>query len=136
VWYNNGTMKIEELQEKRRIERFILSLPVFAVVSVLIVITLYGIVRTWRIKHSIDTELAALVIQLDEAEKLHLEIEKENEKLSSLDGLEKEARERFNLRRPGESVVVFIDEDSSAVSNEKENDSWFTSLLNFFRSNN
>ncbi len=64
----------------------------------------------------IEADRAALQAQIQAAQKDRVALEAE-EKYSKQEGnLEKELRARFNLKKPGEKVIIIVPHPSSSVS--------------------
>ena len=58
----------------------------------------------------------------------------EIERLKTKDGIEEEIRNKFNVVKPGEHLVVIVD-DASTSKNEttKQNTGWWGSFLGWFK---
>jgi cell division protein FtsB len=60
-------------------------------------------------------------------------LESEIEFLKSQSAIEREAKSRLNFKKPGEEVVVVVPEEKPAEEMAPETESFFGSLLQFFR---
>lgn len=58
-------------------------------------------------------------------------LDEELDKLGNISAVEREAKERFNLKRPGETVVVVLPEESLPIDTGAEN-SFFGRVREFF----
>lgn len=92
----------------------IFSSKFFLVVLVAILLMLgFSVSREWYRKHQLQLEYRSLQSEIDKLENKNGEIATLIEYLKNDEGLEKEARRRLNLKKPGESVVVIVPPASS-----------------------
>jgi cell division protein FtsB len=70
-------------------------------------------------------------VELKKREKM---LSSEIERLKTKEGIEEEIRNKFNVVKPGEHLVVIVD-DASTSKNEttEKNTGWWESLLGFFK---
>lgn len=73
----------------------------------------FSVSREWYRKHQLQLEYRSLQSEVDKLENKNGEIATLIEYLKNDEGLEKEARRRLNLKKPGESVVVIVPPASS-----------------------
>jgi cell division protein FtsB len=70
-------------------------------------------------------------IELQNREKM---LSSEIERLKTKDGIEEEIRNKFNVVRPGESVVVIVENTSTSKKDLiKEKEGWWESFLKWMR---
>ena len=87
------------------------SWPVLFLAGALVVISLWGVFRNILRHTEIKREVAAAEEKLLEYEESKKRFEERLRALDTPEGLEKEARARFNLKKPGEKVAIFLDSD-------------------------
>ncbi|MBI2023173.1 septum formation initiator family protein [Candidatus Giovannonibacteria bacterium] len=121
---------MRDFQEKKRIERIMSSGPVLFCLLIILLAALWGTGKMWRIRLGIGNEISGLEAKLAKTHSERMEFEKKFRALSSPEGLEKESRERFNFRKPGEKVVVFLDDESQASASGKAGPNFFISFFN------
>lgn len=91
-------------------------------------------VKLKKRRHEILTKVEETKRELQRLEKENQGLQAKLPQQESEDYLEKEARERFNLKKPGEEVAVIIEpeEKSLPVQPEKKERSFWQQLLEFF----
>lgn len=109
-------MVLRDFQERREMKKILFSLPTILLAVSLVALSFYGVFRAYSARLEIRREIAKLERQIDESKKATVDFKEKFSKLNTPQGLEKEARGRFNLRMPGEKLVVFIDDDFEAAS--------------------
>lgn len=123
-----------------RIKNIAYSWPVIVALVVLMFFigraTWYAYLRT----HAVTKTYIKIKEERKELSQRRDILEKKLTHLSSPYGLEKELRERFNLRKPGEEVVIIVDRPipDHATSSEKQPSflqSLFNQIKKFIRSN-
>lgn len=107
-------MGLSDFQEDRDIERSIFSWPVILIVGTLVFVALAGAWRTFDIDLALRREIKDLEKKIAEAEASRQNYEKRLAELGTPEGIDRDARGRFNLKRPGEEVVIFLGEATSA----------------------
>ena len=79
----------------------------------------------------LQAELLKNEIQVLEQEREKLQAQMSQTKLEGY--LEKEARERFNLKKPGEQVVAFVREKSEQKEQTEQEKGFWDKILNIFK---
>lgn len=103
-------MYTRDFQERKRFEHFFYSWWAISATAGFLVIILFGIAGLWQKERSLKAEIAGLDAKTAE---IIVAREKNVQKLQALDtkeGIEEEARGKFNLKKEGEEMVVFLDE--------------------------
>lgn len=85
------------------------SWPVLFLAVSLTAVALWGVFRNIFRYTEIKKEVAAAEEKLSEYEESKKRFEERLKALDTPEGLEKEARARFNLKKPGEEVAIFLD---------------------------
>ena len=107
---------MRDFQERREMKRIMFSLPAVLLVVFLAALAFYGVLRAYSARLEIKREIAELTKQIKKSDKVANNFQEKFSKLNTSQGLEKEARGRFNLKMPGEEVVIFLDDDFGAIS--------------------
>lgn len=107
---------MRDFQERREMKRIMFSLPAVLLAVFLASLAFYGVLRAYSARLEIKREIAELKKQIEESDKAANNFQEKFSKLNTSQGLEKEARGRFNLKMPGEEVVIFLDDDFGAIS--------------------
>lgn len=108
-------MALRDFQENKETERVIYSWPAILIVALLCLAVIGGISRVLRTKLALNGEIKDLEKKIAEAGASQKNYERKLADLESPAGLDREARGRFNLKKPGEEVVIFVDEIPAAV---------------------
>ena len=125
-------MALEDFQEKKIISRIIYSLPVLIIIIVLVFAVIVGIWKAYFAKRELDKEISEFKKHIEE---IVASRQKTDEKLSMLktpEGIEREARARFNLKKSDEEVVIFVDEENKPIVSQSRAASIFNAIKNFF----
>lgn len=123
-------MALRDFQEKRKLHKLIYSWPVLFTLAALIIWGLTGIVSLWRSHLDLKSRLADANERIGKIRETRSSIEKRLESLNSSSGLEQEARGRFNLKKQGEEVVIFLDDNEPGSNKESIFNSFkFSSII-------
>lgn len=107
-------MALSDFQESKEIERIIFSWPVIFVCVLLLLAALWGVFKALEKGLALRQEVANLEKKIAEAESAKNTFQAKLENLRTEAGLDREARGRFNLKKPGEGVVIFVENQSQA----------------------
>ena len=113
-------MSVRDFQERKKIERILFSLPVLALLVLFVVLAALGVVRVGYRKYLFDQEVAALREEIAAVEAQRIEHENRLRELATPEGLDREARGKFNLKKEGEEVVLFLESPQSAPSPDQK----------------
>ncbi|HEY4497834.1 MAG TPA: septum formation initiator family protein [Candidatus Paceibacterota bacterium] len=112
-------MSVRDFQERKKIERILFSLPILALCTALVVLAAWGVVRIGYRKYIIDREVAALRDEIAALEAQRAEYEERFRDLATPEGLDREARGKFNLKKEGEEVVLFLENPSPSLPDQE-----------------
>ncbi len=84
-----------------------------AILLVFIGIQVYGFVIQ---EHQLNADLADVETRLTQAQTNAQSLQEESQYLANPLNLEKELRARFNYKKPGETMIIIVPEQSSTVS--------------------
>ena len=135
--YKYGIFSMREFQESNRWRAFFASRAVLSVL--LLVLIGMGVVsfRALEAGWEAQSERAVVNERLRELEDKKEVLTRELEDLRSQEGIEREARQKLNYRKPGEEVVIIRDTSSASMGNETVSISfwekikeWFSGIMN------
>ena len=109
-------MVMRSFQERKLANRLLYSWPVFFLAGALVAVSFWGVLRNTLTYMEIRREVVSEEGKLADYEGSKRRFEEQLSALDTPEGLEKEARARFNLKKPGERVAVFLDSDIPAKS--------------------
>ena len=109
---------------KRKLRRNELSRPAYLFLT-LILVFLFGylVFSNWNVykkRNKFDKGLKLLEKKLERAEKRNQELKRAVAAVSDKDYIEKVAREKFGLKKPGEKVVVIKREEAEPPPKKEE----------------
>ncbi len=119
-------------QERRKLKRIIFSKPALSVMLVLAILSAGAAVKAvFKAYGAYKTseEIAARARNLEE-EKIRLE--ERIERLGTPEGLEKEAKERFNVKKPGEEVLIIVNPVNAPTSSDIKASGGFWGFISNF----
>jgi cell division protein FtsB len=120
-----------DLYEKRRLRRYLYSKPVIAVLLVLIGLLSTAVWNMYTKQRETAEKRAQLAQSLAELEQREASLESEIERLRTQRGVEKEIRERFNVAREGERVMVIVNESKpKETAQETEQNGFWSTVRN------
>lgn len=126
---------MREFQEKRQFREFFASRSVVLVLFLVIIgaglASFRALVRGWEVRE----ERQAVEQRLQELTKQKEAVSSEVEDFESGRGVEHEAREKLNLRKAGEEVVIIMEDTSTTppVEDTSLKGKFFSRLLDIFR---
>lgn len=122
-----------EFSQKRKLRRALYSKPVVLVLFVLALFlsyTTYGMYRTAR-DASLRKETAAVKLAtLEEREDF---LTSEIQRLQTAEGIEQEVREKFDVAKEGEKVIVIVEEKATSTPEDTSDVGFFARIKSWFR---
>lgn len=103
-------MALREFQEKKTARKLIFSMPVLVIIIVLSLWMIYGTVSALVTLREISQKNHELARDIEEIKKTRKIIEEKMNIMDTQYGIDFEARKSFNLKKPGEEVILFIEE--------------------------
>lgn len=100
-----------EFYEKRKLKRVLYSWPVLVV---LLIPAVYFMTVAWHAylkEREAHTNMLAATAELERLKERESILDKEIGRLSSERGIEEELREKYEVGKPGEHMIVLIDKD-------------------------
>ncbi len=100
-----------EFYEKRKLKRVLYSRPVLIV---LLIPVAYCMMVAWHAylkEREAHANMLAATAELERLKEREATLDKEIERLSSERGVEEELREKYEVGKPGERMIVLIDKD-------------------------
>ena len=123
-------MGLSDFQEQRKWRKIFFSYPVAVLLMPLVIWSLWQVYTAFRASKALNDEVSVLERQIQAVHSARIVLEQKSQELRSPEGIDKEARGRFNLKKPGEEVVIFVDE-AYHPKNASPSLSWSASLKKF-----
>ena len=125
---------MKDFQERNKFKRMLFSFPVMICILFLIVFAGWGMFNVLRTKYALDKEIARLKLEIAKAETTRKDYDAQMSEIQTADGMDREARSRFNLQKPGEEVVVFVDDSKkTAPPPENKTTGAYHAILRWFK---
>ena len=116
-------MYIRDFQERKKFERYFFSWAAIIATSALLLVMFFGVLKLWQRERSVKVETAVLEQKIAQAKAEREAGAQKLEALKTPEGMEEEARSRFNLKQNGEEMVLFLENNK----NENKEDFWKSS---------
>jgi cell division protein FtsB len=123
-----------EFQEKRKLRSFLYSKTTMVILVIFIVLAVNAVWGVYKKQRLTKENLAQTATTFDSLQAREKMLSSEIEKLKTEAGKEEEIREKYGLVKPGEEVIVVVndsdndnlDQDSTQNSFWKKIKDWFT----------
>lgn len=103
-------MLIREFQEKKTVRKIIFSTPVLVLLAILSLWMAYGTVSALITLKNLSQKNKELSAKIEDVKEQRAELEEKTLLLNTEYGIDLEARKEFNLKKPEEEVILFVDE--------------------------
>ncbi len=110
---------MREFQDRKKSRKRLYS--IWSLLALLVVIFLFGkgVVSVYEKEKSTKVELNRLAAQKANIESRYNNISKENETLKTNDGIESAIRQKFDVAKKGEGVIVIVDKTVEVPEEKK-----------------
>jgi cell division protein FtsB len=120
--------------QKSRLKRLLYSPIVLLPFALLLLFLASGVWNVYSKEREARERRDRKVAELAELEQRATALETEIEKLSSERGREAEVREKFEVAREGERVIVIVEpEENGAEASPEEERTWWQKILDWLR---
>ncbi len=118
-------------QERKKLRKILYAKATLLVLLVALVFVARGTYQVYQKAHIARTEQKEVEKSFEELALHASELEQSVERLKGEQGIEWEIRQKFTVARPGEEVVVIVDESNKKSKNgeSEENQSFWQKLL-------
>lgn len=104
-------MALLEFQEKKTARKIIFSLPVLVGLIAITLWMIYGAISAAITLRELSQKNNELQKKIEDVQKSKEAIEKKMNLMETDYGIDLEARANFNLKKPGEEIILFIEEE-------------------------
>ncbi len=122
-----------DFQQKKKINKFLYSkvtLVIFFIIIIFLAKATYNIYQKYKLNAENYDTVKKQYDSLNERKDM---LNSEIERLKTDTGVEEEIRSRFNVAKPGETVVVVINGSSSGSSTSSQNKGFWASFWSIFK---
>lgn len=123
---------MEDFRSKQKIRKRLYSRTTFFTLLLITVLLLKGVWGAWDKHRESRANLKNVEVELVEARNRESELATRIEKLETQEGVEKEIRERFSVTKPGEEIVLIVEEDLSGGGHQEGEASWWKKVGKWF----
>jgi cell division protein FtsB len=123
---------MREFQERRRMKKLLHSryaIAVLAIISVLLAHAVYGVYGKYEKSKEIASRMQADLTSLEVREK---SLTASMNALDTEEGKEREIRDRFGAVKPGEKMIVLVDDQAADKSVTPVQKSWWEKFIGIF----
>jgi cell division protein FtsB len=106
-----------EFQEKRRFRRLLYSRVTFIILLLILIWLLNAVWKVYKKQDMTKDNLAKTAIDLEDLKAREKMLSLEIDRLKTEGGTEEEIREKYGLVKPGEEVLVVVDNNDNINSN-------------------
>lgn len=103
-------MILREFQEKKILRQLIFSLPVLVLVIVFSLWMVYGTVSAMITLRELSQKNGEIEKKIEDIKRSKKALEEKMSLIETEYGIDLEARANFNLKKPGEKVILFVEE--------------------------
>ena len=121
---------MREFQQKQKMRRRLYSTPVLILLAFITVLFIRGTYVVFTKKAESETYVKALSVKADTLTKKESQLTASIASLKTESGLEKEVKEKYNVAKDGEHVVILVDKQASSTGNGEENFPWYKKFWN------
>lgn len=123
-----------EFQDKRKIKRFIYSKITLVLLVVVVAFLLNAVWNVYKKQDYTRENLVKITASLASLRVREKMLSSEVERLKTENGVEEEIRAKYGLVKPGEEVIIVVNDDSSTSADSMpiENNLW-QKFLNLFK---
>ena len=104
-------------QERKKLRKILYAKATLLILFVVLIFVVKGTYQVYKKAHIARTEQKEVEKSFDELSTHTKELEESVERLKSEQGIEWEIRQKFTVARPGEEVVVIVDENDKKSKN-------------------
>jgi cell division protein FtsB len=123
---------MRELQERQKIKKRLYSKPVLLILVAVTLLIMRGTYVVMKKERESARVVAVLQAKADELALRQTELKTSITRLETDEGIEGEIKERFNVSRPGEYVVVIVDAKDKASTTATTTTLWYKRLWSKF----
>jgi cell division protein FtsB len=119
--------------QKRKFRSFLYNRYILGFLGLLVILAVHS---TWNVYQKQRESVALLRVAQGESSVLKAREQELQTKIASMQteqGMEEEIRSKFNVAKPGENVVVVLDQSDATTSTSTTTISFWQSILNFFK---
>jgi hypothetical protein len=127
---------MEDFKAKQRLRKKLYSRGSFIILLSITVLLVRGAWGAWQKQRESGNNLARVEQELSSARGREQELSQSIERIKTPDGVENEIRQKFSVVRPGEEIVLIVNEtrnntdsDSGSPSFIKKIGRWFANLF-------
>ena len=121
---------MRELERRQKFKKRIYSIPSLILLVILLLLSIRG---TWAIlnkKHESEQYVKNLQQESQQLEEREKNLEADINYLKTEEGIDEEIKERFNVSKAGERVVIIVDPKPVGTSTDQNRPIWYKRIWN------
>jgi len=116
---------MDELRKKQKLKKRLYSAPSLAVLLLITFVFVRGTYIVFEKKAESAEYVAALEVKAESLREKQAELTQNIESLKTEEGLEKEVKEKYNVSKPGEKVVILVDPKATSTDEAPDSRAWY-----------
>ncbi len=124
---------MQEFQAKKKVRRLIYSKGVIAFLIFSFILLANATWNVFKKSKESAANVAQSVSELERMQEREQILTSEIERLSTEKGIEEEIRSKFSVSKPGEELLVIIDEEATTTVEVAQPEGWWTKFKKIFR---
>jgi hypothetical protein len=121
---------MRELQQRQKFKKRMYSVPSLLILSFLVLISIKG---TWEVmnkKRLSEEYVKNLEVESQELTERQKNLEEDINYLETEEGIDEEIKQRFNVSKAGERVVIIVDPKPIATTTDENSNIWYKRMWN------
>lgn len=116
---------MRELQQRQKFKRRLYSTPALLALLVVTILIARGTYSVWQKKVSSQAYVTSLEAKVAELNTEEVDVTQNMASLGTESGIEKEVKEKYNVAKEGEHVVILVDPTPTTTQEVGPEKSWF-----------
>jgi len=123
---------MRDFQQKRKLSKFIYSPKLILILVIIAVIVVRGAWGVYKKERESRANFKLAQSQYIEKEKMESELTAKIERLNTDSGIEEEIRQNFGVVKPGEEVVLIVEEKNKTTTEDGTKQSFWSKFKSGF----
>ncbi len=121
---------MRELQQRQKVKRRMYSVPALLVLVLFILLMIRGTWNVWNKRQDSINHVQELEAQSLELKERQKDLEEDIGYLKTEEGIDEEIKERFNVAKTGERVVIIVDPKNIGSTTPEKGLPWYKRIWN------
>lgn len=123
---------MKDFQQRKKIKKFLYSPLAVIILLILCGLLIRGTWNVYKKEKESRENLEKVTAEYERSKERQGVLEHQIERLSTEEGVEEEIREKFSVTKPGEEIVLVVEDDTSTYIQEDLKTSFWDKLKKIF----